>query len=779
MDLARRALYALVFVSGLASCGGGGDDSSPPASPPPPVGIGAAGGTVTGPNGAQVVVPAGAMTANTVIEIAEAPSGFPALPASMTLAGSVYAFTPHGTTFAQPATITVPFNPASVPAGATPVLMKTANGAAGPWEPVAGATVSGSAMRGNVASFSFGAVTIPATVTPTIVTQPQSISVMAGATATFTVTAGGPGSPYSYLWQRSNDAGVNWSNISGSNAATYSVASPQPMDSGARFRVRVGTAFCRLPDADCSVLSSEAILTVTSSIVIAQPPQSVTVAAGQTATFAVAATGSGTLAYQWQRSNNAGSTWTSIAGATGATYVLPNVALTDHLAQFRVALTDAASSTFSTPATLRVTGVAFGFRQLGTAGLELGKAVAVDAGGAPVLVGFTTGVFQGQSKIGQTDAFVVRLNLDGSTAWVRQVGPATPPAFGGRERSATFNAVAVDSRGAVYAGGFAGGRFPGQVADVDDPALLARFDTAGNLLWQRAFGPAAASAPVTSINALVVTSDGGVVAGGRVSAGALEAGQVASGLGDAFIVKYDAAGNRLWTRQFGTAAPDVLVALAQDAAGNIYAALSTEGTFAGQTRAGDVDVAIAKFGSDGALQWLRQHGTPVSDAPLSIAVDGAGANVYVGGFTDGSWSGGSATGRFDAFIVQLDAAGALLRSTQFASGSGATNEVRGLAVDASGAVLAAGLASGLLAGQAAGNDAGFFIARFNAALTREWLFQTRAAGGTGDSAWAIAPAPGNRFFVTGHTSGALPQNSSSGLNDAWVGRFDVTSGLLD
>jgi uncharacterized delta-60 repeat protein len=108
---------------------------------------------VKGPAGAQVVVPAGALSAATPIAVAEFGSGAPALPAGVVPFGAIFAFTPHGTHFDAPVTITVPFDPALVPPGTQPVLYKT-NPAMTGWAEVPGATVSGGTMTGRVRSFS-------------------------------------------------------------------------------------------------------------------------------------------------------------------------------------------------------------------------------------------------------------------------------------------------------------------------------------------------------------------------------------------------------------------------------------------------------------------------------------------------------------------------------------------------------------------------------------------------------------------------------------------------
>ncbi len=146
----------------LSACGGGGDSSAPPSPTPPasnppaaPAGtIGVAGGTVAGPSGSQVVIPAGALAQNVVINIAVGGAGAPPLPSNMVAAGEIFALTPHGTSFTTSATVTIPFDPALIPQGEAPLLYKT-NAAQTGWEPVGGATVNGATMTGQISGFSW------------------------------------------------------------------------------------------------------------------------------------------------------------------------------------------------------------------------------------------------------------------------------------------------------------------------------------------------------------------------------------------------------------------------------------------------------------------------------------------------------------------------------------------------------------------------------------------------------------------------------------------------
>lgn len=153
-NAAARWVGITLIAVALAACGGGGGDDTSGAAT-----LGPFGGTVGQAGGAQVEVPAGALTQNTAIAVAQASAGAPALPAGVTAFGPMVAFTPHGTTFAVPVTITVPFDAAAVPAGTRVALYKTTAGETA-WERVAGATVGASSVTALIESFSFAQVVL-------------------------------------------------------------------------------------------------------------------------------------------------------------------------------------------------------------------------------------------------------------------------------------------------------------------------------------------------------------------------------------------------------------------------------------------------------------------------------------------------------------------------------------------------------------------------------------------------------------------------------------------
>jgi glucose/arabinose dehydrogenase len=176
--------------------------------------------------------------------------------------------------------------------------------------------------------------TLTVTAPPSISTHPSDQTVAQGQPATFQVGANGS-TPLSYQWQR------NTINISGANAASYTLSNAALADNGAKFRCVVSNAFG-------NATSNEATLTVTAPPSITTHPSDQTVTQGQPATFQISASGSAPLSYQWQRNT------VNISGANAASYSVSNAALADNGAKFRCVVSNAFGSATSNEATLTV-----------------------------------------------------------------------------------------------------------------------------------------------------------------------------------------------------------------------------------------------------------------------------------------------------------------------------------------------------------------------------------------------------------------------------------------
>ncbi|MGA3163849.1 MAG: immunoglobulin domain-containing protein [Verrucomicrobiota bacterium] len=149
---------------------------------------------------------------------------------------------------------------------------------------------------------------------PTIVSQPQSLFVTNGATASFNVSVSGTPTLY-FQWQKNGTNLTDGTNISGSTTATL-VLNPTTTNDDGSYTVII-TNTCG------SVISSVASLVVVSSPVVLPPgPTNQTVMAGGTATFSVAVFGIGPFTYQWQLNgtNLPNGIITTVAGNGGYGY---------------------------------------------------------------------------------------------------------------------------------------------------------------------------------------------------------------------------------------------------------------------------------------------------------------------------------------------------------------------------------------------------------------------------------------------------------------------------
>ncbi len=168
---------------------------------------------------------------------------------------------------------------------------------------------------------------------PTISSQPNSVTVLRGQSATFSLIVSNTLEP-SYQWHRE---GIP---ILGGTTATFTISSAQASDAG--------NYTCVVTNAAGSVTSSAATLTVNVPASVLVPPSSVSVNAGGSATFGVTATGTATITYQWQKNGE------TLVGATGSTLSLTDVRYLNE-ADYTCVVTNTYGSATSTAATLTVT----------------------------------------------------------------------------------------------------------------------------------------------------------------------------------------------------------------------------------------------------------------------------------------------------------------------------------------------------------------------------------------------------------------------------------------
>ncbi|MBK8180894.1 MAG: hypothetical protein IPK67_18775 [Planctomycetes bacterium] len=316
-------------------------------------------------------------------------------------------------------------------------------------------------------------------------------------------------------------------------------------------------------------------------------------------------------------------------------------------------------------------------------------------------------------------------------------------------------AVAPDGSGGVYLSGETDGVLGGPSAGNLD-AWIARYDGAGNRLWARQLGTSSSE----FASAAASDGSGGIFVGGN-TAGHLAA-MNAGGM-DIWLCRYDGAGVRLWIRQFGSAGEDLAYAAAPDGTGGFYVTGMTTGSLAGPA-VGTFDYWLAHYDSAGSQLWALQSGSIAYDEATAAAPDGAGG-VYVAGRTLGSLGGASA-GQYDAWLAHYDSAGTRLWTRQL--GTGADEWTHGAAPDGSGGVYVGGRTEGSLGGPVVGR-ADSWLAHYDSTGTQLWKRQLGTPAD--DIAFGAAADGTGGVFLSGLTSGSLG-GPSVGLIDAFLARYD-------
>ena len=291
--------------------------------------------------------------------------------------------------------------------------------------------------------------------------------------------------------------------------------------------------------------------------------------------------------------------------------------------------------------------------QYGTSGTDYGVGVATDTAGKVFAGGFTNGTLPGQTSSGGSyDAYVTQWSTSGTLQWTRQFGTASD------DRVYGLASVGASSVAAV---GVTSGALPTFTSAGSFDAIVRLYDGTGSALWTRQYG----TDNYDGLLAVAADGLGHVYVGGN-TLGSF-AGYTNAGGNDAFISQLDAATGAVnWTFQIGTSGDEFGYGLGADSLGNVYLGGRTSGALPTQTSAGGHDAFVLKLNVTGSLQWVRQLGTAATDIVRAVAVDSTGA-VLIAGQTAGALPSQTALGDYDAFVRKLDANGNTLWTDQFGS----------------------------------------------------------------------------------------------------------------
>ncbi|AFK04292.1 hypothetical protein Emtol_3159 [Emticicia oligotrophica DSM 17448] len=254
--------------------------------------------------------------------------------------------------------------------------------------------------------------------------------------------------------------------------------------------------------------------------------------------------------------------------------------------------------------------------------------------------------------------------------------------------------------------------------------------------------------------------------------------KISSGLGDAFVVKYNSEGVVQWVQTAGGIAGDVSNSVAVDISGNVY----ITGTYGGTanfnersiTPVGTNDIFVAKYNSSGVIQWVVSAGGAFDDYANAIAVDALGKVYITGGFSGTAYFGSNAEttyGNTDIFVAKFDQSSMNWEWSEKAGGTSG-DYGRDIAVDISGNIYITGsIWSFSYFGSITKSIIGYddaFVAKYDNYGSIQWV---QTAGGTGiDDGLSIALDASANVYITGSFFSSATFN---GVTQTSIGNFDI------
>jgi hypothetical protein len=424
----------------------------------------------------------------------------------------------------------------------------------------------------------------------------------------------------------------------------------------------------------------------------------------------------------------------------------------------------------------------------------------------------TSGSFLGWSNgCNGTGPCVLKMDVDrgvgalfgtpGKALWLRDVG--------GAASSGSAKKLVIDGQGnivvvGVFSGSIQLGTKTLTSAGKGDLFVAKLSGSTGDVIWAKQFGGTDEDA---GSDVAVDPADSIYIVGQYQSPSIDFGGGALSSIGfrGGFLVKLDPNGSHVWSKNFGSNASSSdsasvtgvsVNATGVAATGSFTGSLTANGTTL--TSAGNTDVLVAKFATDGTKAWIRSFGESMYDFGNDVAIDSSGNVVVVGSFQgslmvppNGTLEAGSVQAVLLLKLASAD--GSPLVSKRFGS---TTMESNGLAVaiDNSDAIFIGGgfWGTGDFGGGAplmATRVQDAFLAKYSSAGAYLWA---KSFGGTGDgeSIVTVSLNAGGDVAATGGFCGTLSfggdmlsaasQCPSSGVvnhgNDMFAAHFSGTDG---
>ncbi len=364
--------------------------------------------------------------------------------------------------------------------------------------------------------------------------------------------------------------------------------------------------------------------------------------------------------------------------------------------------------------------------------------------------------------------------------------------------TATVDATATGPDGSVYVLANLTGATDGQTIQGAQTAALLKYDSAGNLVYERQLG----GLDSASGYALAVSPDGSevAIAGSTTTPSVLGASTSAyDAATQSTVAVYDASsGNQLWTQTQKATGDNQINGVAFGSDASVYVVGQTSGSLRGASSAGGEEEGYVE-GFTATPKTTTSFVTPTVGSTAASAttqtVSWTATNTFTTEFgaTGVSRATGVAVNGSSLYVTSVQNGDAVV--SQYTTASigaptltatqdlGALNggNLAGLVVNADGSISVAGTTSnGNLNGgtvtSAYGGGQNAFIAQFSASLAPENLAYIDEGDAT--TATGIATADGQTYITGQVATGADPENGQVS-EDGYVAEVDPTTGQVN
>jgi uncharacterized delta-60 repeat protein len=249
----------------------------------------------------------------------------------------------------------------------------------------------------------------------------------------------------------------------------------------------------------------------------------------------------------------------------------------------------------------------------GGTGSDVANSIQQTTDGGYIVAGFSTSF-----GAGGNDAWVLKLNSDGTVAWQKT--------YGGTGADIAYSVGQTTDGGYIVSG------YSGSFGAGDNDYWILKLNSDGSVAWQNIYGDTGHD----YANSVQQTTDGGYIVAGYSTS-------FSAGDSDAWVLKLNPDGTLAWQKTYGGTGWDGANSVQQTTDGGYVVA-----GFSNSFGAGSDDYWVLKLNPDGTVSWQKTYGGTGWGRAYSIQQTTDGGYILAGE-TDSFGAGG-----YDALVLKLN-----------------------------------------------------------------------------------------------------------------------------